>query len=229
MKKKNIMTAALSLSLVGVIAVGGTLAYFTDQAETKVNSFTTGKVDIVLHDESPEVLGMVSGTEKPEGGIEYDNIVPGDELSKDVYVSVIHDSAPTRLAVLVTVENTKGTAKPAGEELLNRVDNAILREGKFPISTTYYATNFEDNKTGTLYIMDGIVDTSDKDQIIDLFKSIQIPSEWGNDYADTSFDINVSAYAAQADHMTAEEFEQMALEQAKGTAEHFEADYGSTD
>ena len=43
MKKKNIMTAALSLSLVGVIAVGGTLAYFTDQAETKVNAFTTGK------------------------------------------------------------------------------------------------------------------------------------------------------------------------------------------
>ena len=226
MKKKNIMTAALSLSLVGVIAVGGTLAYFTDQAETKVNAFTTGKVDIVLHDTSPEMDGMVSGTEKPEGGIEYDNIVPGDELSKDVYVSVIHDSAPTRLAVLVTVENTKGTAKPADEELLNRVDNAILREGKFPISATYYATNFEDNKTGTLYIMDGIVDTSDEDQIIDLFKSIQIPSEWGNDYADTSFNINVSAYAAQADHMTAEEFEQMALEQAKGTAEHFEADYG---
>ena len=225
MKKKNIMTAALSLSLVGVIAVGGTLAYFTDQAETKVNAFTTGKVDIVLHDMSPEVDGMVSGTEKPEGGIEYDNIVPGDELSKDVFVSVIHDSAPTRLAVLVTVENTKGTEKPADEELLDRVDNAILREGKFPISATYYAEDFE-GKTGTLYIMDGIVDTSDKNQIIDLFSSIQIPSEWGNDYADSSFDINVSAYAAQADHMTAEEFEQMALEQAKGTAEHFEADYG---
>lgn len=225
MKKKNIMTAALSLSLVGVIAVGGTLAYFTDQAETKVNAFTTGKVDIVLHDMSPKVDGMVSGTEKPEGGIEYDNIVPGDELSKDVFVSVIHDSAPARLAVLVTVENTKGTEKPADEELLDRVDNAILREGKFPISATYYAEDFGD-KTGTLYIMDGIVDTSDKNQIIDLFSSIQIPSEWGNDYADSSFDINVSAYAAQADHMTAEEFEQMALEQAKGTADNFEADYG---
>lgn len=225
MKKKNLLTVALSACLVGVIAVGGTLAYFTDQSETKSNAFTTGKVDIVLHDMSPEVDGMVSGTEKPEGGIEYDNIVPGDELSKDVFVSVVHDSAPTRLAVLVTVENKTGTEKPTDEELLNRVDNAILREGKFPISTTYYAEDFDD-LTGTLYIMDGIVDTSDENQIIDLFSSIQIPSEWGNDYADTSFDINVTAYAAQADHMTAEEFEQMALEQAKGTAEHFEADYG---
>lgn len=226
MKKKNILTAALSLSLVGVIAVGGTLAYFTDQSETKTNAFTTGKVDIVLHDMSPEVDGMVSGTEKPEGGIEYDNIVPGDELSKDVFVSVVHDSAPTRLAVLVTVKNNTGTEKPTDEELLSRVDNAILREGKFSINTTYYAEDFED-LTGTLYIMDGIVDTSDKNQIIDLFSSIQIPSEWNNDYADASFDINVTAYAAQADHMTAEEFEQMALEQAKGTGEHFEADYGS--
>ena len=128
MKKRNILTVALSLSLVGVIAVGGTLAYFTDQAETKVNAFTTGKVDIVLHDTSPEMDGMVSGTEKPEGGIEYDNIVPGDELSKDVSVSVIHDSAPTRLAVLVTVENTKGTAKPADEELLNRDYYFILAD-----------------------------------------------------------------------------------------------------
>lgn len=225
MKKKNLLTVALSACLVGVIAVGGTLAYFTDQSETKVNAFTTGKVDIVLHDESPKADGMVSGTAKPDGGIEYDNIVPGDELSKDVYVSVVKDSAPTRLAVLVTVENTGDTEKPTDLELLNRVDNAILREGKFPISTTYYAADFED-LTGTLYIMDGIVETSDKDQNIDLFSSIQIPSEWGNAYADASFDINVTAYAAQADHMTAEEFEQMALEQAKGIDKHFEADYG---
>lgn len=225
MKKKNLLTIALSACLVGVIAVGGTLAYFTDQSETKVNAFTTGKVDIVLHDMSPEVDGMVSGTEKPEGGIEYDNIVPGDELSKDVFVSVIHDSAPTRLAVLVTVQNKTGTEKPTDEELLDRVQEAITREGKFTIGETYRAQEFE-GLTGTLYIMDGIVDTSDKNQIIDLFSSIQIPSEWGNAYADASFDINVTAYAAQADHMTAEEFEQMALEQAKGTDEHFEADYG---
>ena len=70
------------------------------------------------------------------------------------------------------------------------------------------------------------MDTSDKNQIIDLFSSIQIPEEWNNAYADTSFDINVTAFAAQADHITDEQFEQMALEQAKGVVDHFEADYG---
>lgn len=225
MKKRNLLVAVLSLCLVAVIAVGGTLAYFTDQTETVVNAFTAGKVDIVLHDMSPKVDGMVQGQVKPDGsGIEYDNVVPGDELSKDVFISVVHDSAPTRLAVLVTVEN-KNTAKPTDLELLNRVDNAILREGKFPILTTYYAADFQ-GLTGTLYIMDGIVDTSDKNQIIDLFSSIQIPAEWNNEYADAQFDINVTAYAAQADNLSAEDFEQMVLEQAKGTADHFEENYG---
>lgn len=225
MKKRNLLVAALSLCLVAVIAVGGTLAYFTDQTETAVNAFTTGKVDIVLHDMSPEVDGMVQGQVKPDGsGIVYDNVLPGDELSKDVFISVVHDSAPTRLAVLVTVEN-KNTAKPTDVELLNRVDNAILREGKFPILTSYYAEEFQ-GLTGTLYIMDGIVDTSDKNQIIDLFSSIQIPAEWNNEYADAQFDINVTAYAAQADNLSAEDFEQMVLEQAKGTADHFEENYG---
>lgn len=226
MKKRNLLVAALSLCLVAVIAVGGTLAYFTDQTETVVNAFTTGEVDIVLHDMSPEVDGMVQGQVKPDGsGIVYDNVVPGDELSKDVFISVIHDSAPTRLAVLVTVENKKNTAKPTDLELLNRVDNAILREGKFPILTSYYAAEFQ-GLTGTLYIMDGIVDTSDKNQIIDLFSSIQIPAEWNNEYADAQFDINVTAYAAQADNLSAEDFEQMVLEQAKGTDDHFEENYG---
>lgn len=225
MKKRNLLVAALSLCLVAVIAVGGTLAYFTDQTETAVNAFTTGKVDIVLHDMSHKVDGMVQGQVKPDGsGIVYDNVVPGDELSKDVFISVVHDSAPTRLAVLVTVEN-KNTAKPTDVELLNRVDNAILREGKFPILTSYYAAEFQ-GLTGTLYIMDGIVDTSDKNQIIDLFSSIQIPAEWNNEYADAQFDINVTAYAAQADNLSAEDFEQMVLEQAKGTADHFEENYG---
>ena len=226
MKKRNLLISILSLALVCIIGVGATLAYFTDKTETKTNTFTTGKVDIVLHDMSPEVDGMVQGTAKPDGtGIHYDAIVPGDELSKDVFVSVVHDSAPARLAVLVTAENTKGTENPSDVELLKLVDNAIIREGKFKASNYYFAEDFE-GLNGTLYIMDGIVDTSDKNQIIDLFSSIQIPEEWNNAYADTSFDINVTAFAAQADHITDEQFEQMALEQAKGVVDHFEADYG---
>lgn len=43
MKKKNVLMTALSLTLVGVIAAGSTLAYLTSQSETLTNTFTVGK------------------------------------------------------------------------------------------------------------------------------------------------------------------------------------------
>lgn len=43
MKKKNLLTLALSLALVAVIAVGGTLAYLTSNSGTLTNNFTVGK------------------------------------------------------------------------------------------------------------------------------------------------------------------------------------------
>ena len=47
MKKKKIITVCLVVALVAVFAIGGSLAYFTDE-DTKDNTFTVGNVDIVL-------------------------------------------------------------------------------------------------------------------------------------------------------------------------------------
>ncbi|OUN86796.1 hypothetical protein B5G03_06100, partial [Gemmiger sp. An50] len=52
MNKKNILTAAVSLSLVACLSIGATLAYFTDKSDTMTNVFTTGKVDMTLIDET---------------------------------------------------------------------------------------------------------------------------------------------------------------------------------
>ena len=43
MKKKNVLMTALSLTLVGVIATGSTLAYLTSQSDTLTNTFTVGE------------------------------------------------------------------------------------------------------------------------------------------------------------------------------------------
>ncbi len=47
MKKKTILSAALALSVAAILAVGGSLAYFTDN-DAKDNVFTMGNVDIQL-------------------------------------------------------------------------------------------------------------------------------------------------------------------------------------
>lgn len=43
MKKKNVLMMAMSLVLVAVIAVGGTLAYLTSTSDTLTNTFTVGE------------------------------------------------------------------------------------------------------------------------------------------------------------------------------------------
>ena len=47
MNKRKLLSLALSLSMVAILAVGGTLAYFTD-TDAKVNTFTVGNIDIEL-------------------------------------------------------------------------------------------------------------------------------------------------------------------------------------
>ncbi len=53
MTKRKILLLAMSLCMVAILAVGGTLAYFTD-SETKTNVFTYGDIDITLNEDFPE-------------------------------------------------------------------------------------------------------------------------------------------------------------------------------
>lgn len=52
MKKENKKSTAITLAalcLLGVLSIGGTMAYLTDN-DTKTNTFTYGKVDITLEE-----------------------------------------------------------------------------------------------------------------------------------------------------------------------------------
>ncbi len=50
MKKRSILTIALSVVLVAVISVGATLAYMTNQATKVTNTFTVGNVAIKINE-----------------------------------------------------------------------------------------------------------------------------------------------------------------------------------
>lgn len=82
MKKKNILTIALSLCLAAVIAVGATLAYFTDSSDVKTNVFEMGHVAIDLIDRLPSDYADTQNDhtwkgEEVKDGIEYENVMPG--------------------------------------------------------------------------------------------------------------------------------------------------------
>ena len=70
MSKRKILMLAMSLCMVAILAVGGTLAYFTDE-ESADNVFTMGNVDIDLEENFDEELA---------------DLVPGQDINKDVWV-----------------------------------------------------------------------------------------------------------------------------------------------
>ena len=72
MKKKKITTLVASLALVGAVAFGATLAYFTD-SDNATNTITMGHVDIDLTE--PNYPGGEEG-----GKIE--NVVPNQNIVK---------------------------------------------------------------------------------------------------------------------------------------------------
>ena len=94
MKKKNVLMMALSLCLVAVVAIGGTLAYLTATPDEVTNTFTFVEGDgdgnvitVAVTEEEPVVTGGVSVDGDSADGWNYTNVVPGQELNKKPVIS----------------------------------------------------------------------------------------------------------------------------------------------
>lgn len=155
MKKRNLLVAALSLCLVAVIAVGGTLAYFTDKTDTVVNTFTTGKVDIALYETIPTKNVQIDGKwqsveatnrdgtpyvadedripypgwegKEAAKALTYTSVLPGDTLSKSINVYIDENSMPCFLAVRLWLEPLNDAAVAAEDELTEIFEDALTR------------------------------------------------------------------------------------------------------
>lgn len=77
--KKNKKLFVLAALFLAVFAVGGTLAYLTDTTETETNTFTFGKVDITLTEESWVAANAT-------------DLTPGQVLPKDPKVTLVDGS-----------------------------------------------------------------------------------------------------------------------------------------
>lgn len=198
MKKKNLITAAVSLALVAVVGVGATLAYFTDKTETKKNVFSAGKVSINLIDETWDVDGQVKGEYYEKDGItgiQYEDIMPGDVLSKVVGVETAADSQDAYVAVRVTVTdvvapNAADIVLP--EEITAQISDIIAAQ----VDGTLWASRDMGNGD-VIYYFKSVVPADTQNLV--LFDKIPLPgSEWNNAYAELSFDVEVQAAAIQA-------------------------------
>lgn len=102
--KKKVTAIALAVCILAVAVIGATMAYFTD-TDSKTNTFTFGKVDIDLTEESIEdkEKGVKAGTVGTDGGITYPGVLPGLVYSKVPTVTVKRESLDAWVIITATV------------------------------------------------------------------------------------------------------------------------------
>lgn len=178
--KKKIVVAVASLAAVATLTIGGTLAYFTSEDSAK-NVVTMGKVAIDLVETS------VDGEETGEG-FEYKNVMPGDELDKDVNVKVLDGSQDAYIAVKVEVKSAN-IAVDKLKKIEFNVDECWKLEKQVG-NTFFYVYTKNDELSRVAANAD-----------LDVFNTVKIPGEdWTNSEASETFSIEVTAYAIQAEN-----------------------------
>ena len=181
MNRKKIGCGFIALALVGLVGVGGSLAWFTDN-ESARNVFTTGKVDITL----TETGG--ADDVATEEGIQYYDVMPGNTETKKVTVHNIEDAAYVR--VKVTIGGLDETHAKSLVFVANDDTNITVNE-------------YIDNGDGTysFYITrENAMAANDGSGKYVAFKEVVIPTSWGNDMVNKTFTIDVQAQAIQAEN-----------------------------
>lgn len=152
--KKKVTAIALAVCILAVAVIGATMAYFTD-TDSKTNTFTFGKVDIDLTEDSTDANGAVKGDISTDGGITYPGVLPGLVYSKIPTVTVVE--GPAWVVVTVTVPTIYDHA-----DFFNRTanENDFEMDKKVVGKNTiyyFYSTNKDGVATGvTLKLFDQI-------------------------------------------------------------------------
>lgn len=178
MKMKKALTMVGALALVGALGIGTTLAYFTDKADAK-NVITMGHVDIEISE--PEFDVATNSTKKIA------NVVPGDTITKDPTITVKSGSEDAYIRVKLAFSAVDGSAALTATQQKDILDNVNIDDTKW-----YLATD------GYYYYKDAVTAGSS----VEMFDTLKIPSSWGNEAADLSFALDVSAEAIQKDNFT---------------------------
>ena len=169
MSKRKIILLASALCLVAVLAIGGSLAYFTDSEEA-TNTFTVGNVDITLTEPNWTSTGSQDAPE----------VYPTEPLAKDPTVENT-GANPCFVRIRVTGWDC---LSPAGN-ITYRTDYVTGKLGEYWVLHT----------DGYFYYTKVLAAGETTDA---LFDQIVIPADLENGNAETEFNLVVTAEAVQA-------------------------------
>lgn len=175
MSKRKILLVAAALCILAILAVGGTLAYFTDESEVKNNIFTVGNVEIKLDEPNWDSTGSEDAPE----------VYPGEALAKDPTVT---NTGANPCFVRVSVNGLDCLKTEAdGDEMLIHVRTGYVVDA--------LGDDWVLHTDGYYYYTKVLAANADTTPVFD---SIVIPTALKNGDGVTEFNINVKAYAVQA-------------------------------
>lgn len=207
MKKKSILTMVLSLTLVGVIGVGSTLAYLTSQQSQK-NVITVGKVNITQTEEGWKQNN--DGSYTPEDDTV---LIPGIELPKSPIVTVIGGSEDCY--VYMKVDIPWQLEKLMDQDVSNNPeDGKVVTINDLPPDTFVHrgwqqcGYQIDNGIASYVYKREKVVTKSDTDTELEpLFTGITINPKATQEQIkalQSNFEITVSSYAIQAEGLGAD-------------------------
>ena len=169
-RKNRILLVALVIACIAIIA-SGTLAFFAAE-ETAKNVITTGKIDIDLKEETD------GGLPWPEDG--FDNIEPGDDVTKKVY----GENNGTvdfylRVKVVKTITDKNG-----------KTDTLSFDKITIDINTTDWT-----EKEGYYYYNKAL---KPGEKSVPLFTKVSFADDLTNEYMKAKVEIDVTLQAVQA-------------------------------
>lgn len=170
--KKTTLMSLLIVSLVALLAVGGTLAWFTAETDPVEGKFTTGTVEVTIE----ETEAFISQ--------DFSNINPGDEFGDgEAFINVIYTGS-LDAKVRAKIEVTWDDNLPTGNVELGIDDG-----------------NWDYNEDDGWYYYKGVVGgvSEEEEEVLPLLDSIKIDGE-GTDhrYQGKTLTIKAEAQAIQA-------------------------------
>lgn len=208
---KKLKTTGISLLLVGVVGVGATLAYLSDNTGPLTNKFTFTdknidiKLDEVIVDDDNKPT-----SDRTEIGQSYKKLVPAQIVEKDPTVTVLANSSNCNVFVSVTNPNgDKLKITDLNSEAWQKLETDQTDQTIYYVYKGEKATGIKDANDEL-----GVVPTSDKAQVLeDVFEHVQVGA---NVQLGTTFDdIVIKAAAVQADSVTDAEATKTALDLLK--------------
>lgn len=130
MKKKTILVAAIAVMLVAALVVGGTLAYFTDKSDAKVNAFTVGNVKIDL-------------TETAWHDNDNHTLVPGKFYDKNPTIKVDANSQDAYVFLKLDLNKYVSLINLMGVDAYKNIDS--LKGNTYPGFQTFVKMLIENN------------------------------------------------------------------------------------